>query len=80
MFIHDRKVGTLAMMWDDTVAFEYDRWWLQEGYVLSPHSLPLEEKVFIPRYNPFEGLFGVFDDSLPGGWGRVLTDRLFFKW
>jgi len=22
------------------------------------------------------GLFGVFDDSMPDGWGRLLTDRL----
>lgn len=24
---------------------------------------------------PFEGLFGVFSDSLPDGWGRLLLDR-----
>ncbi len=24
---------------------------------------------------PFEGLFGVFNDSLPDGWGRLLLDR-----
>lgn len=79
VFIHDRKVGTLAMMREGTVAFEYDRQWLQDGYAISPYSLPLEEKVFIPRYDPFEGLFGVFDDSLPDGWGRLLTDRLLLK-
>lgn len=26
--------------------------------------------------DPFEGLFGVFSDSLPDGWGRLLVDRL----
>jgi serine/threonine-protein kinase HipA len=26
-------------------------------------------------YNPFEGLPGVFNDSLPDGWGRLLFDR-----
>lgn len=69
VFIHDRKVGTLAMMRESTVACEYDRQWLQDGYAISPYSLPLEEKVFIPRYDLFEDLFGVFDDSLPDGWG-----------
>lgn len=29
--------------------------------------------------NPFEGLFGVFADSLPDGWGRLLVDRLLAK-
>lgn len=61
------------------VAFEYARQWLQNGYAISPYSLPLEEKVFIPRHEPFEGLFGVFDDSLPEGWGHLLTDRLLLK-
>jgi serine/threonine-protein kinase HipA len=27
--------------------------------------------------SPFEGLHGVFADSLPDGWGRLLTDRVF---
>ena len=30
----------------------------------------------MPNYRPFEGLFGVFDDCLPDGWGRLLTDRM----
>ena len=44
-----------------------------------PFSLPLIKKVFIPKYDPFGGLFGVFNDSLPDGWGRLLVDRLFLK-
>lgn len=30
----------------------------------------------MPKIDPFEGLFGVFADSLPDGWGRLLVDRL----
>ena len=41
--------------------------------------MPLIKKVFIPKYDPFGGLFGVFNDSLPDGWGRLLVDRLFLK-
>ena len=70
-----RKVGTLAMA-DTCAAFEYDAAWLQDGFAISPLSLPLRAGVFIPSYLPFEGVFGVFSDSLPDGWGRLLLDRL----
>lgn len=33
----------------------------------------------MPKIDPFEGLFGVFADSLPDGWGRLLVDRLMRK-
>ena len=33
----------------------------------------------MPRIDPFEGIFGVFADSLPDGWGRLLVDRLMRK-
>lgn len=33
----------------------------------------------MPKIDPFEGLFGVFADSLPDGWGRLLVDRLMKK-
>jgi len=76
VFFHDRKVGTLALYQNRLAAFEYDAKWLMDGFSISPFSLPLEKKVFIPKIDPFEGLFGVFNDSLPDGWGRLLVDRL----
>lgn len=30
----------------------------------------------MPKIEPFEGIYGVFADSLPDGWGRLLVDRL----
>ena len=39
----------------------------------------MSHKLFIPKILPFDGLFGVFSDSLPDGWGRLLVDRLFLK-
>lgn len=76
----ERKVGTLALTSNHLAAFEYDKEWLEDGFSISPFSLPLEKRVFIPRkYDPFEGLFGVFSDSLPDGWGRLLLDRLLLK-
>ena len=74
-----RLVGTLAAMPDKRIAFQYSRQWLQEGFALNPLSLPLKDKVYIPGYEPFGGLFGVFADSLPDGWGRLLVDRFLLK-
>lgn len=73
---HGRKVGTLALYQNRLAAFEYASEWLADGFSISPLSLPLERKVFMPKVEPFEGLFGVFADSLPDGWGRLLVDRL----
>lgn len=79
VFYNDILVGTLAKTPERVVAFEYDLNWLINGFSISPFSLPLIKKVFIPKYEPFDGLFGVFNDSLPDGWGRLLVDRLFLK-
>ena len=79
VFYNDKLVGTLAKTPDRLVAFEYDNEWLATGFSISPFSLPLQKKVFLPKYEPFNGLFGVFNDSLPDGWGRLLVDRLFLK-
>lgn len=79
VFYNDILVGTLAKTPERVVAFEYDLDWLNNGFSISPFSLPLIKKVFIPKYEPFDGLFGVFNDSLPDGWGRLLVDRLFLK-
>ena len=74
-----RYVGTLAMMKNGMVAFSYDDSWLEEGFSISPFSLPLEKKVFVPSKTYFGGLFGIFADSLPDAWGRLLLDRLLLE-
>ncbi|MBR2834733.1 MAG: type II toxin-antitoxin system HipA family toxin [Coriobacteriales bacterium] len=68
-------VGTMALTSQKLAAFEYDATWLQQGFSISPLSLPLQNRVFIPKEEPFDGLFGVFQDSLPDGWGALLLDR-----
>lgn len=73
--IGGRVVGTLAMTPDGLAAFEYDPVWLEEGFSLSPFSLPLQKQVFVAKRHPLDGLFGAFSDSLPDGWGRLLVDR-----
>lgn len=79
VFYHERKVGTLALYKKHLEAFAYEQEWINNGFPISPFSLPLEKKVFVPRLDPFDGLFGVFADSLPDGWGRFLVDRLMLK-
>lgn len=79
VFYHENKVGTLALYKSKLAAFEYDHDWLKNGFAISPFSLPLEKRVFIPNIDPFDGMFGVFADSLPDGWGRFLVDRFMLK-
>ena len=78
-FIDKKKVGTLATYQNRFTAFEYSEDWLREGFSISPLSLPLEKKVFIPKIEPFDGLYGIFSDSLPDGWGRLLVDRMLLR-
>ncbi len=76
----DKKiVGSLALYENRFAAFEYSDEWLSRGFSISPFSLPLEKKVFIAEWEPFDGIFGVFNDSLPDGWGRLLVDRMLLK-
>lgn len=76
VYHEERAVGTLALYQDRLAAFEYDKDWIADGFSISPLSLPLEKKVFLPKIDPLDGLHGVFADSLPDGWGRLLVDRL----
>ncbi len=69
-----RHVGILANSKHIT-AFQYSDEWIETGFSISPFSLPLENRLFLPKYEPFDGLYGVFSDSLPDGWGRLLVDR-----
>ena len=75
--IGGRLVGKIAETADHRYAFAYDEEWLKSGYPLNPFSLPLEGNVFVPKGRVFDGLWGVFADSLPDAWGRLLEDRMF---
>ena len=76
----DRPVGVLALTNDKKVAFSYDEAWLENGFSISPFSLPLEKKVFIPAKYHFDGLFGIFADSLPDAWGKLLLERMLHQY
>lgn len=78
VYIGDRIVGYLAK-YKDKYLFEYDQSWIKDGYSISPFSLPLRKGVFVPKDNTFNGMFGVFADSLPDSWGNLLLDRFLSK-
>jgi serine/threonine-protein kinase HipA len=68
------KVGTLV---EDKkhVYFQFEASFLQEKYEISPFKLKKTNEILSCPNSPFDGLFGVFNDSLPDGWGRLLMDR-----
>ena len=76
VYYDEKLVGTLAMTADRKAAFQYSEEWIENGFPISPFSLPLKKQVFVPTKDYFDGLFGVFADSLPDNWGRLLLDRL----
>ena len=68
------SVGRLAM-YRGQIFFEYDAEFLNRRIEISPYKLPLQSGAISSEDHVFEGLFGVFNDSLPDGWGRLLLDR-----
>lgn len=76
----DRIVGILSLTPDDKLcAFEYDKGWLVDGFSISPLELPLREGLFIAKPQPFNGNFGIFEDSLPDGYGRYLLHKALLR-
>ena len=75
VFMNSAKVGRIAMTPDSLCAFEYDPAFVASELSISPFNLPLKSEVFIAKRTPFNGGFGVFDDSLPDGWGNLIFDR-----
>ena len=77
---HQEKVGTLSLSADGKVCtFEYDNQWLASGFSISPLELPLKPGLFIAKAIPFNGNFGIFEDSLPDGYGRYLLHKALLK-
>jgi serine/threonine-protein kinase HipA len=71
-------VGTLAER-DRRVYFEYDPAFLAGPLPISPFKLPVRPGLFEHEERDFAAVFGVFNDSLPDGWGLLLMDRAFRK-
>ncbi len=73
-----RLVGELAES-GRKIYFEYNPEFLNDPLWLSPFKLPPEPGLHEHRDLTFGPLFGLFDDSLPDGWGLLLMDRYFRK-
>ena len=73
-----REVGRMRYE-SKTAHFAYSRDWLNHGFAISPKSLPLEDRLFSGRPDIFNGIQGVFADSLPGGWGMLTAIRALGK-
>ena len=67
-------VGTLAEQ-DRRVYFEYDPAFVRAPLPISPFKLPVKTGLFEHDESDFAQVFGVFNDSLPDGWGLMLMDR-----
>ncbi len=74
----ERVVGQLAEIEAGRrIVFEYDPAFLRDARWLSPFKLPPEPGLQEHRDLAFGPIFGLFDDSLPDGWGLLLMDRFF---
>ena len=62
-------MGKLALK-ERRIFFEYAAEFIATGLNLSPFKLPLKSGVITSNDFTFDGLFGVFNDSLPDGWEK----------
>lgn len=72
------QIGVLAEQ-ENRIFFQYTSDFIGSGLELSPLKLPLKAGVFEDEKRTFDGLFGLFNDSLPDGWGCLLLDRKLMK-
>ncbi len=80
VMFHGLPVGLLSLTPDNRLnVFEYDKSWIADGFSISPLELPLKPGVFIAKPQPFYGNFGVFEDSLPDGYGRYLLHKALLR-
>lgn len=74
-----RLIGVLAQN-NQGVFFQYASEYQERfGHSgnLSPYKLKMDAGLQLAPSSPHFGLHGVFADSLPDGWGRLLQDRIF---
>ncbi len=69
-----RPVGTLAQV-GRKIHFEYSADFLADPLWLSPYKLSCEQRFHEHSDLEFGPMFGLFEDSLPDGWGLLLMDR-----
>lgn len=58
-----------------TILFKYSDTYLKKGKNLSPNQLVFNDTPQTAKEKIFNGLFGVFADSLPDAWGHLLLKK-----
>lgn len=69
-------VGQLAQN-RQGVFFQYDAHYFKAGQNLSPFYLKFDSSLQSANPQFHQGMFGIFSDSIPDGWGLLLMDRIF---
>lgn len=71
----ERRLMGLLSQREGRIFFEYAPAFFNFGLEVSPFKLPLRPGLFEGDPMFAGGLFGLFNDSLPDGWGCLLLDR-----
>lgn len=58
-----------------SILFKYSNAYLETGENLSPNQLKFDDNPQTTKEKAFNGLFGVFADSLPDAWGYLLIKK-----
>ncbi|MCI5065459.1 type II toxin-antitoxin system HipA family toxin [bacterium] len=69
------RIGELAQKPQAPVVFAWDEDFLQSSIELSPLRFQKTGGLITLSPEPFEGVCGLFADSIPDGWGRVLLRK-----
>jgi len=77
-YIFGKKIGTL-LEHEGTVYFEYDKDFIASGLDISPIKLPPQASLYTNHDHKslYQGMAGVFFDSLPDRHGMAFIDRYF---
>jgi serine/threonine-protein kinase HipA len=67
-------LGVLTLI-DGKIYFKYNLEFLEIGINPSPFRIKFDDSIQACPQTPFDGLFGLFADSLPDGWGKLIVDR-----
>ena len=68
------EIGDLVNS-QNKIYFKYHPNFIERGLEISPFKMKLSREILTPKELHFDGLFGVFSDSIPDGWGKLLLDR-----
>jgi len=72
------EVGMLIEQ-NQQIYFRFEPSFLESDLDISPFKLKKTTEILLSPKAPFDGIFGVFNDSIPDGWGRLLLDRKLIK-